>query len=1262
MLGQARWCICLASLPLWGGAGTSVANEVYRNLPIAFEPAPASEQFEAGFEARLANRPARFGHSGEVRLLEDQSAPVMRLAGAGPGVPASGLEPLPGKGNYLLGPDAAQWKSGIPGFRKIEYSGVYPRVDLIYYSDGGQLEYDFLLHPGAFPSAIRLDFGGRNLSVDSEGALIVESGLGRWRHHPPHIYQTVQGQQVAVSGGYRVLHGGQVGFSVGAYDTSRELRIDPVLSYASYLGGAGDDRVYAMAVDASGYIYLAGETGSASLPAGIGYQRANAGDRDAFVIKLNPAGTAVVYATYIGGGSRDSGRGLAVDGSGNAYLTGFTYSSNFPVTSGAWQTHPHGQEEAFALKLNPSGAGLEYSTYAGGAGSDFAMGAAVNSAGELYLCGYTSSIDFPVLASAAQLTFHGGYYDAFFVKLNASGSAALLSSYLGGSGNDTATAITTDAAGNAYFTGQTDSADFPATLRSSSALQSVDGFVAKVSASGQLSYLTRFGGRGSDLCNAVALDGHGNVYVAGASSSADLPVSSGAYQTALAGSYDAFVARLSATGSVTYLTYLGGGDSDTATALAVTPEGYAYVAGTTASFNFPVLAPAQASARANGDGFLAILNASGSALLWSSYLGGNGSDNITSVAVDGAGKLYLAGYTQSVDFPVTPDALSKASLGSVDGFLAILQPIDPPSVVSVMPNSGSGSVQTFGFTFSDPRGAASISAVYVVFNSTLSVANSCAMGYYPASNLLYLINNANSGVAGTVQLGVAGTVSNSQCTVNGGDSSVTRSGNTLTLKIQLTFQTSFAGSRLIYAYASDMAGLSSGWGQTGAWSVTGGSPPTASSVAPSSGTGSSQTFSFVFTDADSASDLAAVYVLINSTLNVENSCTMAYYPSANLLYLINNANTGVVGAVQPRMAGTVSNSQCTVNGGGGSVTRSGNTLTLHIQITFQSAFAGLRQIYTNAFDAEGLTSGWVQLGVWTVPGNAPAVISVTPGSGTGNSQTFSFVFTDADGASDLSGLYVLINSALSVADSCTMAYYPSSNLLYLINNANTGVAGSVQPGLMGTVSNSQCTVTGGGSSVTRSGNTLTLKIQLTFQTSFAGSRLIYANALDTAGLGSGWVHLGVWPVSGGNPPTATSVTPSGGTGSFQTFSFVFADSDGASDLTAIYVLINSALNVENACAMAYYPSGNVLYLINNANTGVDGAVQPGVAGTVANSQCSVNGGGSSVTHSGNTLTLQIQLTFQTAFAGARLVYASAFDTGGLGSGWVQLGAWTASGN
>ena len=689
----------------------------------------------------------------------------MTFEGANSQAEVVGLEQLQGVVNYLIGPDPSTWRTNIPTYKKVQYKNVYPGIDLVYYGNQDQLEYDLIVAPGADPNLIRLVFdGAEKVEVDSVTDDLVLTLYGSssnselrtesseladgktLRLQKPVIYQMGDhGDKHLLAGTYVllasatlpsrsasiVLHPSEtlqpsslsphVAFQIAAYDRSKPLIIDPVLSWATYLGGNGTDTSQSIAVDGAGNAYVTGytTTSGSGFPGttGSSIQSTFAGGSwDSFVTKINAAGTALVYSTYLGGSGQDLGHAIAVDTAGNAYVTGYTDTSGsgFPGTAGSSiQSTNGGGNDVFVTKLNAVGTALVYSTYLGGGGDDQGWGIALDTAGNAYVTGYTttSGSGFPGTAgSPIQSTFAGGgiYGDAFVTKLNAAGTALVYSTYLGGSGNDAGYlhGIAVDTAGNAYVTGFTDTSGsgFPGTA--GSLIQSTNGggqdaFVTKLNAVGTaLIYSTYLGGSGSDEAGGIAVDQTGQAYVTGnTNTSSGFPGTSTSLiqSTNAGGSWDSFVTKLNAAGTaLIYSTYLGGSGSDEAGGIAVDQTGQAYVTGsTTTPSGFPGVTASsiQSTNAGDFDAFVTKLNMAGTALLYSTYLGGSGTDQANGIAVDQAGQAYVTGNTNTLSgFPGTATSpIQSANGGGSDGFVAKIQFVTPVSI-DIKPGSFPNSI------------------------------------------------------------------------------------------------------------------------------------------------------------------------------------------------------------------------------------------------------------------------------------------------------------------------------------------------------------------------------------------------------------------------------------------------------------------------------------------------------------------------------------------------------------------------------------------
>jgi hypothetical protein len=777
--------------------------------------------------------PGGRGDGGEGEIVR------MHLLGGNPNAPVTGLDPLVTKVNYFLGNDPNQWHTNIPTFAKVHYDDVYPGIDLVYYSsqhsvvssqhenpnlppsplgrgdggegttthqhrppsppgrgdggegttthhspltthqhgppsplgrgDGGegttthhspltahQLEYDFIVAPGADPNQIRLSFSGADsVTLDADGNLILQAGDTQLRQQKPYIYQDINGTRQQVQGEFRIQNSEQnsesriqnseqnsesriqnseqnsesriqnsessratdycllstdycllttdyssadysVSFEIGAYDKSRPLVIDPmVLSYSTYLGSANYDYAHDIAVDPYGNAYITGQaySGFPLVNPAQGY----AGSGDAFVAKLSPDGQTLLYSTYIGGSGEEAAFGVAVSAKGSAYVTGYTLSSNFPTTPGAFQrVNGHGTcpnepycADAFVTRLGPDGGSMIYSTYLGVAGPESADAIAVDSAGNAYIKGQTMHPNFPVV-NAAQPTHGGGWCgdkgpcaDAFVTKLNGTGSALVYSTFLGGSGEEgyffgAGGDIAVDPFAHAYVTGYTYSANFPITPNAfQRRLRGViDVYVAKLSPEGSaFVYATYLGGRtgGEEQGSGIAADTSGNAYVTGIAWSDDFPTTPESFKPNKTGggvNPDAFVSKLDPNGfGLVYSTYLGGSTGDSAYDIAADKVGNAYVMGTTDSSDFPHLSAFQPGYGGGlYDVFVTKFAPGGRSLAFSSFLGGSALDVGAGLALDKAGNIYLTGHTDSSNLPMLRP-FQAGNAGYRDGFV-----------------------------------------------------------------------------------------------------------------------------------------------------------------------------------------------------------------------------------------------------------------------------------------------------------------------------------------------------------------------------------------------------------------------------------------------------------------------------------------------------------------------------------------------------------------------------------------------------------------
>ena len=694
------------------GDRVAIADE-YGKLPLSFEPAPDAGSPE--FIARTAGgtillgkqmvltvrRPEPPAHDFGHPSLYPPSILRVALQGSNPGAQPRGAGELPGKSNFFFGDDKKSWRTDVPNYSRVEYSDVYPGIDLVYYGDrSGHLEHDFIVKPNANPAAIqlrlagtesvkRLETGGLQLELAHRAGDRGETATLR----SPLLYQEVDGKRIAVPGEYTIQASGLIGFQIGRYDRSRDLVIDPVLDYSTFLGGGVLTSAYGIAVDGGGNAYVVGHSGvGGSFPTTKGSYDPNCDDCSAaFVAKLNPTGTALLYSTYLASGGFTQANGVAVDSAGAAYVAGMT-SGGYPVTKGAFQTtFGGGFSNGFVTKLNPAGSALDYSTYLGGNGpstcytesvgaqGDQAKAIAIDSAGDAYVTGCTSSANFPVSKTALEKSCLGceaGYASAYAAKLNPTGTELLYSTFLGGDGLDFGFGIGVDSASEAFVVGSTTSPNLKTT---SSAYQkhlggsgAQNAFVVKLNPAATVAdYYTYLGGDTVDGAYAIAVAPNGHAFVAGYASSTDFPVTKGAYQTTChdcANDETGFVAEFNYGGTaLVFSTFLGGSGFDAATGIGVDANQDVFVSGATQSTNFPTTSNAlkkTCSQCSTGTGrssaTLTELNPAGSALLYSTYVGGSSSDNGTAVAVDSAGNAYTVGQVTSVDFPISAAAVQQS--------------------------------------------------------------------------------------------------------------------------------------------------------------------------------------------------------------------------------------------------------------------------------------------------------------------------------------------------------------------------------------------------------------------------------------------------------------------------------------------------------------------------------------------------------------------------------------------------------------------------
>ena len=659
----------------------------YGDLPLSFEPnlgqSSAQVQFLShgkGYGFFLS------GDSATLRLGSNATRNIqLTLANGKPPSQVSGEKLLPGTVNYFEGSDPSRWLHNVPSYARVRMTSVYPGIDLVYYGNHRQLEYDVVVHPGASAAQFALvETGADALQLDDDGGLTMQAGAATLHWHAPVAYQQVNGRNKPIAAKYQVA-GSTIRFAVGDYDRTRDLVIDPVLVYSTYLGGSGGDVGdvgNAIAVDDSGNAYVAGLAASTDFPtAGNAMQPASQGHDDAYVAKLNPQGTGFVYSTYLGGGGQDVAYALAVNSAGEAFVAGQTGSglhgtAPFPTTAGAYQRSHNPailNYSVFVAKLTADGSDLVYSTLVSGANDAFATGIAIDGSDNAYVITNTAS-GFPVTTGAMQRTagtdkcpfqqFADGQSQVVS-KVSADGSSLVYSTYVG-HGCDYGAAIAVNSAGEAYITGHTQDSAYPVTAGAAQVAFGgvIDGFVTRLNATGSgLIYSTFLGGSLIDISNGIALDSAGYAYVAGGTDGGNFPTTPGAFQPIGSndGTRKGFITKIAPLGrGLVYSTFIKGAGNVTFNAIDVTRGQYATVTGYTDGKQYPATSTAvQNTCYASSSGCLTQavvtrLNAAGSALLYSSYFGASDATNTyfpgnigNAIAVDNAGDFYVTGRTSN---------------------------------------------------------------------------------------------------------------------------------------------------------------------------------------------------------------------------------------------------------------------------------------------------------------------------------------------------------------------------------------------------------------------------------------------------------------------------------------------------------------------------------------------------------------------------------------------------------------------------------------
>ena len=789
----------------------------YFQLPLSFEPNQGQTHSNIDFLSRGEGYTLFLTPTEAVLTLRRPSSEEtesrtnvvrIQLVGGNRNAKVEGLSDQPGKSNYFVGNDQDEWLTDVRHFGRVLFRQVYPGIDLVYYGNQRRLEYDFVVSPGVDPTVIQIRVEGTDsLSLDEGGNLILHTPDGEVIQHAPIVYQEIEGERHTVSGqyllqpigkGYQQIHSklSSFRFEIGLYDTSESLVIDPILSYSTYLGGlTGNETGQDIAVDDSGNIYVTGTTNASTFPTENPYQASRAGLEDAFVTKLSPTGSALIWSTYLGGSLAEESSYIDIDASGNVYLTGSTSSTDFPLVSPIQSSHAGGSADLFIAKLNAAGSNLLFSTYLGGSGSDDPWaGIVADAAFGLAVAGATFSTDFPTV-DPYQGTNNGGA-DGFLLRISNTYSLTY-STYFGGSSEDEIRGLALVPGSDLmYVGGHTQSTDFPLQDPIQSSIGgSTDAFAAKFTAVGDLDFSTYLGGSGDEWTWAVTADASGGYY-AGQVGSADFPIQS-AYQASLGGGMDGFITKLDAAGTaLIYSTYLGGTGTDFVNGIAVDGSQNVYVTGQTTG-SFPLQSASQNNyGGGTNDAFVANLNASGSALVYSTYLGGTWDDIGRGIVVDASGNPYVTGETQSFNFPTkNPYQAYKATIpGLRDAFVSKLGPIDTDGSLT----SASGVLEPVAL----PSTSAHVDTSVSIFDFTLSDGGTSDGEDLSVSQII--LHTSGSGPFSKVQFRLTGPETSSNGTYDGGSNTITFSD----LPISVAHGTSETFT--VNAYYTDNTGLSEG--------------------------------------------------------------------------------------------------------------------------------------------------------------------------------------------------------------------------------------------------------------------------------------------------------------------------------------------------------------------------------------------------------------------------------------------------------------------
>jgi len=1384
--------------------------------------------------------------SGNARVVS------LEFAGGAPRPGVPGPE-LPGKVNYVRGNHPRLWQFGLPTWSRVTYREVYPGIDVAYYGNQQQLEFDLILRPGADPSRIRMKFrGASRVALGPDGVLSVED----FRVPLPAVYQESGGARKTIQGRYVLLANQEIAFRLNAYDRAKPLVIDPTIVYAGLLGGGTNDtNGNAIAVDPDGNAYIAGGTFATDFPTANAAYALEHGGEDGFVTKINPTGTAIVYSTFVGGSATDQFTGIALDSTRSAYVTGYSDSTDFPTSNAYQSSSTAGVFAAVVLKLNPSGA-LAWSTYLGS--GSFGEAIAVDPNGNAYAAGYVAGDGTLPVTAGVYLSTHASD-DAFAAKFSPTGSL-LYATYVGGANSDYGQGVAVDASGNAYLVGSTNSPSFtgaPPGGAQTVKLASQTAFIAKLNPTATaLSYFTFLGGSGYEGGSGIAVDLNGNAYVTGFTLSTDFPATTALPPSGLFGVQNGFVAKLNSTGSAfLYATVLGGNRVDNFRSLAIDGSGNAYVTGDTDSDHFPTVSPIQSTLPGNGTSLFSTSNSGAS---WSPF-DTSVPGAVNSISPDpGAAGVVLAAteggtyqttnsgtsWSMVSEFSSLTLARSPASANVVYGIAcgATVQSIDGGLTWNEQGNAGicaygllpdplsantayaydptndtaSGPYKTTdgGVTWNpattglpspaavDTMVAASNGTLYVdllnqgVYKSAdhgatwvnlglgnlAAVVNGLTIGpgnpavLYKSTNSTSILKSTDGGTTWAPAAGklpsATGALAASPLnplmvyaatqnpptvylSTDGGSTwNPAGSGLGIAVPNQIVPSQANAATAFVLATVTTSAFVAkinpTGTGQI--WSTylggaigSAGYGIAAGSTGDAFVTGNSQGF-FPVTSAALQGTVNTVNALAVRIKDATAACSYSISPSTQtiysplqtlvysveapsgcgwtvtssnptwatigangsgngtgLVYVVAAANlTGVLRSVTISANGqpstlTQAPSSCSYSLGSNTapVGASGGTLAVGVTapagcpwsvvdnypsaVTITSGGTGSGNGTVNLTVGPAGTAGTATFNLLiagvtytitqsgTVQGSL-AVLAPSPAAGSGTSSSFIFTFTDPRGYQNLDVVNVLVNNFLDGRHACYLAYSVPSSALYLVDDPGDGggpFAGSLALGSTARIQNSQCSVAL--TSAAGSGNTFTLTLNIQFTSSFGGNRILYAAARDQNLNNTNWQAMGVWqvPFTSAGDITVGIPNPTRGSavsGTAETFTIPLTDTKGAADIGVVNVIVNSSIDGRQACFLAYVNSTNTLLLVDDqgdAGGPFAGSMVLNQQSNIQNSQCLITGVGSSAQSSGNTLTLTLNVTFKAAFVGNRTFYIAGRDHSDLNNtDWQAVATWT----